>query len=281
MLAMSRATADLALLGDDRSKPWNSYLFEKASFAVSVQPYIPERPYRPTKLYTWSRFILGPATQKQQELIPLASFTLAATTPNLHVGSDSSLCGSEDVDSWCKSGSAKPAYDSPEPLVFNIHFEGQIHVRLLEFSTFAQWESVEVLLEGFENEGAVIEQLWDVREKMAIWRGDWDARVCPGLEIDVICSRPDLWEDDWDSSSESEGDEEEEEEEEEEDDAARTWDGVHLGGRRWWFSRWRMKVEQEAMGAGGAVRQPSGKMLLVGALAMATFLGVVVVLCIV
>jgi hypothetical protein len=273
MLSMSRATTDLALLGGDRNKPWNSYLFEKASFAVSVQPYIPERPYRPTNLYTWSRFILRPAPQKQQELIPLASFISAATTPVLQVESDSSLCGSEDIDPWCKSGIAKPAYDNPKPLVFNIHLEGQTFVRSLEFSTFARWENIEVLLEGFENEGAVIEQLWDVREKMAIWRGDWDARVYPGQEIDVICSRPEIWEDDWDSSSDSEGDDAEQH------DEARAWDGVHLGGRRWWFSRWRMKVEQEAMGAGGVVRQPSRRMLLFGALAMATFLGVVIALC--
>jgi hypothetical protein len=274
MLAMSRATTDLVLLEDDRNKPWNSYLFEKTSFAISIQPYIPERPYRPTNRYTWSRFILGPAPQKQQQLIPLASLTSAATTPVLRVESDSSLCGSEDIDPWCKSGFAKPAYDSPEPLVFNIHLEGQTYVRSLDFSTFARWENIEVLLEGFENEGAVIEQLWDVREKMAIWRGDWDARVYPGLEVDVICSRPDIWEDDWDSSSDSEGDDDEEE-----NGDAWAWDSVHLGGRRWWFSRWRMKVEQEAMGGGGAVRQPSRRMLLFGALAMATFLGVVIALC--
>jgi hypothetical protein len=272
MLTMSRATTNLALLEDDRSKPWNSYFFEKASFAVSVQPYIPKQPCRPTELYTWSRFIQRSTVQKQQEHLPLASITSTVAAPVLHEESDISLCGSEDIESCCKSGSAKAAYDSPEPLVFNIHLEGQTFVRFLDYSTFTRWESVEVLLEDFEDNGAIIEQLWDVRENMRIWRGDWDARVYPGLEVDVICSRPDIWENDWDSSSDSEGDGEEE-------DEARVWNDVHLGGKRWWFSRWRMKVEQETMGTGGEVRQPSRKMLWFGALAMATFLGVMVALC--
>jgi hypothetical protein len=271
MLAMSKAATDLALPGNHRSKHWNSDFFEKASFDFTVQPYIPKRPCRATNLYTWSRFYRGSATHDRQEHIPLASI---GTTPVVQVDSDGSLCGSEDTDPWCKSCIAKPARSGPEPLVFNIHLEGQTYVKLLDYTTFARWENVEVLLEGFEGEDGVIQQLWDVREDMPIWSGDWDARVYPGQEIDVICSRSIFEENEVDSSSDSEDDDDEEEEIE-----AQARNDVHPGGHRWWFRRWRMKVEQESMGTGGAVRQPSRRMLLLGTLAMATFLGIVFVFC--
>jgi hypothetical protein len=267
MLAMSSAQTELALLGNDRRNSWNSDSFEKVSFTFTVQPYIPKRPCRTTNLYTWSRFMQGSAVQ--QEHIPLS---VRETAPVLHAKGDSSVCDSEDIDPWCKSGFGRPAPDSPEPLVFNIHLEGQTYVKLLSYSTFARWESIEVLLEGFEDEGAVIQQLWDVREDMPIWSGDWDARVCPGLEIDVICSRHGILDDESDSSSDWDEDEEEESE-------ARARDAMHTGGKRWWFGRWRMKVEQESMGNHGTVRQPSRRRVLCGTLAMATFLCIVFALC--
>jgi hypothetical protein len=270
MLAMSSAKTELALPGNDRRKSWNSVSFEKVSFTFTVQPYIPNRPRRATKLYTWSRFMQGSAAQPEH--IPLA---VRATTPVLHTTGDSSVYDSEDIDSWCKSGFGQAAPSSPEPLIFNIHLEGQKYVKLLSYSTFARWESVEMLLEGFEDEGAVIQQLWDVREDMPIWSGDWEARVCPGLEVDVICSRPGILDDESDSSSDWEEDDEEEEEERE----VYGRDAVHAHGKRWWFGRWRMKVEQESMGNRGAVRQLSRRRVLCGTLAMATFLCIVFALC--
>jgi hypothetical protein len=42
-----------------------------------------------------------------------------------------------------------------------------------------------------------------------------------------------------------------------------------------------MKVEQESMGAGGVVQDPSRRTILLGALVMATFLGIVSIFCII
>ncbi|KAH7389654.1 hypothetical protein DE146DRAFT_620294 [Phaeosphaeria sp. MPI-PUGE-AT-0046c] len=149
-----------------------------------------------------------------------------------------------------------------------MHFGDEKFVKELDFATFAQWESVRTLLEGFEGEGAIIDGLWDVREKMPIWSGDWEARVYPGLEVDARCRKPHELQ--VHSSS---------------DDPEEGGPGEALRhssepcARHWWFGRWRMKVEQETMGIGGAVREPSRRMVLLGVVAMGVFLGIVFVFC--
>ncbi|KAF1922005.1 hypothetical protein BDU57DRAFT_526718 [Ampelomyces quisqualis] len=149
-----------------------------------------------------------------------------------------------------------------------MHFEDQTYVKQLDYSVFARWENVEALLVGLEADGAAIDELWDVREDMPIGSGDWSARVYPGLEVDVTCWKPGCWKDrpsDLDSDAEAEDEEEQ----------RLLWEGARpCGEKRWWFGRWRMKVEQEA---GEPVHEPGLRTMVLGGVAMATFVGLVLV----
>jgi hypothetical protein len=271
MLAMSRAAGEFASYESNENKRWNPSIFGDTSFSFDVERNMPGKPHRATDLYVWSQLILGYPVYHlpQPEHIPLSSANLTAEP---HITLDHSSLEPEHLTSYCGSEFLAKTKAIPEPLIFNIHYDDQTYVKLLDFSIFAQWESVEMLLKGFESEGTVIEELWDVREDMAIWSGDWDARVYPGLEVDVTCRKPDVWKDDASCSSD---------EEEYETDQALVRDHVYLRGRRWWFARWRMKVEQESMGSGGVVREPTRLTVFVGALAMATFLGIISVFCLI
>jgi hypothetical protein len=203
--------------------------------------------------------------EKQEERI-------AEQSQPLQPDSKCSVATSDDSSTFCDSGSSENTTDGwPEPLTLNIHYEDQTYVKQLDYSIFARWENIEALLAGFEFDGAVIDGLWDVREDTPIGSGDWNARVYPGLEVDVTCWKPGCFGDE-PSASSSDADSEEEEQ-------PILWDGSRHHGSRWWFGRWRMKVEQETIGVGGPVHEPSQRTILLGALAMATFLGYVLVFC--
>jgi hypothetical protein len=267
MLAMSMAVGELALLESNESKRWNSSVSGDSSSVFDFERHIPEKLYSATNLHVWSQLVFGNPVYhpRQLEHIPLVTLDLTAKR---HVQLDYNPL---ERTSYCEPELLAKVEAIPEPLIFNIHYGGQTFVKQLDFSIFARWESVEVLLEGFEGEGAIIEELWDVREDMPIWGGDWDARVYPGLEVDVTCLKSDVWRDDTSCSSD----------EEDEADDALACGNVQLHGRRWRFGRWRMKVEQESMGAGGVVQDPSRRTILLGALVMATFLGIVSIFCII
>jgi hypothetical protein len=270
MLAMSRAVGVLAPLESNENKHWIPSIFDNPPYTFDVERHIPAKPYSAADLHIWSQLILGyPVYHPQEpEHIPLTSIYSTAE-PRVRFDQSSSELG--ELTSYCASKLLAKAKAPLEPLIFNIHYEDQTYVKLLDFSIFAQWESVEILLKGFEGEGAVIEELWDVREDMPIWSGDWDTRVYPGLEVDVTCGKPGVWRDDASCSSDGE----------DEEDEKLGCEDIHIRGRRWWFGKWRMKVEQESMGAGGVVQDPSRRTILLGALAMATFLGTVSIFCII
>jgi hypothetical protein len=227
------------------------------------ETHLPESSWRPTKLYIWSKLVTGsPRSQtEQEEHIPLGLLQ-----PVPRVDSAISLCEAKRADHGSDAGHV-------DPLVFRFHLEGRIHVKHLDYPVFARWENVMALLEDLECDGAVVERLWDAREDMAICSGDWDARVRPGLEVDVICrqtSAEEVWRR-YSPCSRSD--------EDDEAVAALERGDNPLLRKHWWFERWRRKVEQEALRGRSVVREPSRWMLILGALSMAAFLGVVLVFC--
>lgn len=248
------------------SMSWDLDSFEDGSFTVNVQQYIPKSPCTATNLYAWSRTVFSFSIQPpRQEHIPLGNIQSEAAP---YSDSECSFCETEAAD--CGDDGHEGRYANPEPLIFNIHFEDRTYTKRLDYATFARWENVEDLLEGFEGESATIKQLWDVREDMPICSGDWDARVHPGMEIDVTCWKTDTCEYDSILSSDDEEDEK---------GNAQGWEDVHLHGRRWWFGAWKRKVEQEVAKSTSSVRDPSRREILLGMLAMATFVGMVVLFC--
>jgi hypothetical protein len=268
MLEMSRAAGDVAFCEGDKSMPWDCESFDDSSYTIDIEKYIATTPCRATNLYAWSRFILSyPRQDKDEDGIPLASIQ-PAWLPYSDAGF--SNCETEDTESGHNSGFLADTSIGPEPLVFNMRFQDGTHTKQLDYSTFARWEHVEALLEGLEGGSASFKQLWDVREAMPICRGDWDARVHPGMEIDVACWKTDRWECGSALSSDDEEDEEM---------GAQNWEDMHMHGRRWRFGAWKRKVEQDTARSRPTLQEPSRRTVLLGMLAMATFLGVVVFFC--
>jgi hypothetical protein len=270
LLAMPKVASDLVLLESSESKPSNSNISKIESFAFQLEEHVCIKPGADLKVCSGVMLRSPSWHQDQQENVPLK---LTNLPPVSQPDSNSSVDDSDDCSTYCDSGSLENSkFRCPEPLIFNIHFEDHTYVKQLDYSIFSRWESIEALLVSFEGDGAVIDELWDVREDMPIGSGDWNARVYPGLEVDVTCWKAGDWEDDpseFDSGAKAESEEEQ----------SLLWDGAQHHGKRWWFGRWRMKVEQEAMGAGGAVHEPPLRTILLGVLAMATFLSIVFGFC--
>jgi hypothetical protein len=240
-----------------------------AYLVFGVKTHMPESSWRATKPYTWSKLVTSSLNSQteEEELIPLAS-----TRPVPRADSAISLCEAARTSAGCDPGHV-------EPLVFRFHLEGRIHVKHLDYLAFARWENVMALLEELESDGAVIEQLWDVREDMAMCSGDWDARVRPGLEVDVVCRQASAGHVRRGHSPCSRSDDDDEDDDDDEAVAALKRGNNPLLKKHWWFERWRRKVEHEALGGRRAGREPSRRMLVLGAVSMAAFLGVVVVFC--
>jgi hypothetical protein len=236
----------------------NSGTVDHTYVVRGVKMYMPESSGKETKSYIGSNLVTGQNEHGR-------NISLASPEPVSRIDSAISLCQAGKTDLRCDA-----AY--LDPLVFNFYLENRVHVKRLDYSVFAQWRSVMGLLQDLECDGAVIEQLWDVREDMAICSGDWDARVRPGMEVDALCRHPYPRQDDFRWSSRNKDEDEETIEQLERSDNP-------LLKKHWWFERWRRKVEQEALMVGHAVQEPSRRMLVVGILSMATFLGVMLLFC--
>lgn len=264
MLAMSRTAVNLEALEQKEEKPRGLKIAEDVPCAFDLERYVPPKPCKTTNLQIWSRFVCRVAghVQEQQDLIPLTSIDL---TSQPDAESDYSVSTSEN----CSSISAAARSPKPAPLMFNIFLGGERFIKEVEFATFARWENVRTLLKGFEDEGTVVNELWDIHEQMPIWSGDWEARVYPGMKIGAMCRTR------WNGEVHCSSDDTEDEVPEE---MSRQADQACAG--HWWFGRWRMKVEHETMGVGGAGREPSRRTVLLGTMAMAAFLGVVIVFCV-
>jgi len=270
--AMFGTTPKCAILGSDESMSWDLKNLDDGSFTVNVQQYIPKTPCTATNLYAWSRIVFLFSIQPpKQEHIPLGNIQPEAAAA--YSDSECSFCETEAPDCGDNPGGYAGPYANPEPLIFNIHFADRTYTKRLDYATFARWENVEDLLEGFEGESATIKELWDVREDMPICSGDWNARVHPGMEIDATCWKTDIWEYNSNLSSDDEEDEEDGK------SHAQGWDDVHLHGRQWWFGAWKRKVEREVKKSTSSAREPSWREILLGVLAMATFVSMVVLFC--
>ncbi|KAH7084631.1 hypothetical protein BKA63DRAFT_384093, partial [Paraphoma chrysanthemicola] len=143
----------------------------------------------------------------------------------------------------------------------------------VQYEDYRTWESVEGLLLNLEDDGILVEELWDTREELPICGGDWDARVCPGMEIDVMCRELSSWKEDLCYESD-------EEEDRYWSDGIDGWRSVEGGQKHWWFRRWRHRVEQKKCSMDKQrAHEPSRRSLAFGILAMALFLVVVMVTC--
>jgi hypothetical protein len=199
-------------------------------------------------------------------LLRLHQERLGEETSSSRTSSDSPLCG-PNASRGDQSGGE---LETDEPLILQFHFDDGGTTRRLDHAAFARWENMEALLKEFEDDGTSIRELWDIREEMRIGGGDWEARVYPGMEIDVMCtSTPDsTWEDESACSSD-------------EEESRGSWRCERQGREHWWFERWRKNVEEEGLTSGHAMQEPSPRRIWCGAASMALVCVVVLVLCMV
>ncbi|KAL5113219.1 hypothetical protein ACEQ8H_008914 [Pleosporales sp. CAS-2024a] len=197
---------------------------------MDIEKCVPRPAYKAINQYAWSTYFLWHPRDRagQDEGIALASIQSESRAWS---DSSCSLCATEDVEHGYVGGGLRGA-----PLIFNMRFEDGTYTKRLEYSTFADWNHVEALLQEIEGEGAAPRQLWDVHEDMPICRGDWAARVHPGMEVDVSWRKTD----DWDCSSSLSSDDAKDAHE-----GARRRGHVPLHQERWWFGAWKRRVEQE------------------------------------
>ncbi|KAF2026275.1 hypothetical protein EK21DRAFT_74570, partial [Setomelanomma holmii] len=137
----------------------------------------------------------------------------------------------------------------------------------LEYDVFKSWHKVDALLRDLEYEGLIIEELRDIRGSLPVCSGDWDARVSPGMEIDVICWDGELSED---SSSCGSND----------DDEDGGINDVHYRGKHWWFERRRIRVERNTFASKkNRGKEPTRRVLVLGLVTIILFVAAVIVIC--
>jgi hypothetical protein len=159
----------------------------------------------------------------------------------------------------------------PAHIIIHFHLDDHTHTRWLDYAALSRWESMEDLLEAFAHDGIVTEELWDVHQEMCIGAGDWNARMRPGVELDVICAH-------MGNSSDCSSEDEEDED---------VWGsgacdesvGKHLSREHcWWFERWRRRVEGEVLPGG----QESPRLnVVLGIVSVTMLIGLALLLCVV
>ena len=166
----------------------------------------------------------------------------------------------------------------PNPLTLTFHLDDRTYTKTLDYHAFVRWEGVGALLDELCEDGILVNQLWDVEEDMEVGSGDWEARVRPGWNVNVWCSQSE-WTPDCVSNFDSDDSDEEEDEDECESKGSiqRISDAVQCE-RRWWFGRWKERVERETNRRGKAQRDPSWTMILIWATSMVVFVAIVSVL---
>jgi len=139
--------------------------------------------------------------------------------------------------------------NSPLPIRLTLIFEDATITKSLDYCAYSQWININALLHEVAQDGIVVRELWDVNEDMQIGSGDWDARIHPGSVIDAWCSNGEE-SCDWDRDSSQSEDEVE---------------GVRgqKEYEKWWFARWRERVEREGVRREGAVEGPSWFMTVI------------------
>ncbi|KAH7094277.1 hypothetical protein FB567DRAFT_585662 [Paraphoma chrysanthemicola] len=208
---------------------------------------------------------------KQQ---PQHFIALAEINQEIRVDSALSVCDIFELESKCTGTLSDTSHARRDLVIFNFQFEDQTYTKAVQYEEYRTWDSVERLLLNLEDDGLSVEELWDIREELPICGGDWDARVCPGMEIDVMCRSLS----DWKEYTRYESDEKEE------DwcwgngkNRRRSTEGGH---KHWWFQQWRQEVEQDKWSTHDrSANEPSVRTLTLGILAMVLFLVAVMVAC--
>jgi hypothetical protein len=170
------------------------------------------------------------------------------------------------------------AHADPDPLTFTFHLDDQTYTKTLDYRVFIRWESVGALLDELCDDGIIIDQLWDEDEGMQVGSGDWDVRVRPGWKVDAYCQHSDQYDrtSDWVSDYESD-DSGGEEDKNENDDLERMSTAMRFE-RRWWFARWKERVEREKCRKERTQQEPTRIMMLIWATSMVAFIVLVSVL---
>jgi hypothetical protein len=208
-------------------------------------------------------------------------YVIASKQPNpdLHVAGRSS----SRIDSGVALSvpTYEAAHGNPDPLTFTFHLDNRTYIKTLVYQAFVRWENVGALIEELSDDGIIIDQLWDVDEDMEVGSGDWDVRVRPGMKVDVYCQHGYQYERTSDCASEYESDDSDGGEDEDEygDRYKHNPDTLELE-RRWWFARWKERVEREKWRKKRAQQEPSWIMILIWAACMVAFVALVSVLAI-
>jgi len=167
------------------------------------------------------------------------------TTPSrVDSGVELSLLG-RDVSRAFDRATATP----PAPITLLFHTQDGTMTKKLDYHAFFQWSNMDALLNELALDSIIVHMLWDINEDMPISCGDWDARIHPGSVIDAWCFNGEK-NCDWNrDSSESEGEIE----------------GVRgqKEHEKWWFARWRERVEREGVRREGAIEGPSWFMTVI------------------
>jgi hypothetical protein len=161
----------------------------------------------------------------------------------------------------------------PDPLTLIFHLDDRTYTKTLDYHTFARWEGIGALLDELCNDGIVAEHLWDVDEGMEVGIGDWEARVRPGWKVEV-CQSVNLYERTLDCVSDFDSDSDEEDGSESESRCEET----PKFEPRWWFARWKDRVERGKRRKERAQQEPSWIMVFIWATSMMAFVTVVSVL---
>ncbi|KAF2833431.1 hypothetical protein CC86DRAFT_400054 [Ophiobolus disseminans] len=219
------------------------------------------------------RPLLDPSPIRSEQQYPQKVSTTPSPSAVLHVDSLLSLSEVQDAQNEPNHLKIWKACPGVESLIFNFHFHDRIFVKYLDYSTFSSWNNVHGLLQDLEDHDVAIEAIWDVRGNTPIGSGDWDARVYPRLEVDIICE----WmpTSTWDDSSSSGSDGGEHEGDEEQQGHDKVWPV----GKYWWLERWRRRVEQEGLMNGKKAKDPSSWVVILASVSVAFLFGVVLVLC--
>jgi hypothetical protein len=194
--------------------------------------------------------------------------------------SDRGIHDKRTLPSRVDSGIALNVLDqsAPDPLSFTFHLDDRTYTKTLDYQAFVQWDGVSALLDELYDDGIMVNQLWDVNEYMEVGSGDWEARVRPGWKVDVYCQHSDQCEptSDWISDYESD-DSDGEEDKNDNDDLERMSNAMRFE-RRWWFARWKERVEKEKCRKAKTQQEPTWIMMLIWATSMVAFIAIVSVL---
>ena len=170
----------------------------------------------------------------------------------------------------------QPLITQPPNITLHFHIAPHTHTRHIPFSTFAPWPHIYALLQDLQNDGLGSATLYDRRDETQIGSGDWDARVREGMEVDVFFEGEKEGDGEDEGGSESDdGEDEEEQFEDTEEEGSRDAEGCDKEKRKeWCFTRWRQTVERDTR---DEAKEQGRKQVLLGALSVLCWLGVVVV----